>query len=171
MDVTDLNYHAARILILVDAFSRKSRSKVDGLTKLAKLDFLLRYPVFLERLLALRKIRWPAGSEPTSAERLSVESRMVRYKFGPWDDRYYPIIGILVGKKLLRVLPGRGKISLRTTAAGRKLAKKFSLEDWKREGERSQLLNEEFNLSGTELKKLIYKEFSAELELPWRAEI
>ena len=42
----DLPYHQARILLLVDAVTAAHghQGKVDGLTKLAKLDFLLYYP-------------------------------------------------------------------------------------------------------------------------------
>jgi hypothetical protein len=42
----DLAYHQARILLLVDAVTAAHghQGKVDGLTKLAKLDFLLYYP-------------------------------------------------------------------------------------------------------------------------------
>ena len=37
--------HEARLLILLNAFSGKDgQGSVDGLTQLAKLDFLLRYP-------------------------------------------------------------------------------------------------------------------------------
>jgi hypothetical protein len=41
--------HLAPLLLLLDSFADDSRNpSVDGLTKLAKLDFLLRYPVMLE---------------------------------------------------------------------------------------------------------------------------
>jgi hypothetical protein len=42
----DLAYHQARVLLLVNAVSTSAghARKLDWLTKLAKLDFLLRYP-------------------------------------------------------------------------------------------------------------------------------
>ncbi|WP_280303082.1 hypothetical protein [Nocardia abscessus] len=42
----DLAYHQARVLLLVAAVCAADghSKKLDGLTKLAKLDFLLRYP-------------------------------------------------------------------------------------------------------------------------------
>ncbi len=41
--------HLGRILVLLRAFSGRSGNyPVEGLTKLAKLDFLLRYPTYLE---------------------------------------------------------------------------------------------------------------------------
>lgn len=46
----DDSLHLGRLLVLIDAFAGKAGDqKLEGLTKLAKLDFLLRYPAFLER--------------------------------------------------------------------------------------------------------------------------
>lgn len=81
-DPETYDYHLARLLLLLDAFTRKG-GRLDGLTKIAKLDFLLRYPVFLERILVKRGLAWPSGLAPDANERLAVESRMVRYKYGP----------------------------------------------------------------------------------------
>ena len=48
--------HLARLLILLGTFVGQNQTgSVEGLTKLAKLDFLLRYPVYLERALEARK--------------------------------------------------------------------------------------------------------------------
>ena len=48
---------------------------------------------------------------------------MTRYKYGPWDDKYYPIIGALISRGLLRYTRGRqGSVALAPTAAGRGLA-------------------------------------------------
>jgi hypothetical protein len=80
--------HLARLLLLLRAFAgQKGNKTINGLTKMVKLDFLLRYPVYLERALQAR------GSSPTRAEvldheRKSVESAMIRYHYGPWDPRY-----------------------------------------------------------------------------------
>ncbi|MFF2308499.1 hypothetical protein ACFVVP_39115 [Streptomyces sp. NPDC058128] len=68
--------------MLIARFTTAKRS-LDGLTKLAKLDFLLRCPTMLERLLVEQGEGWTTGAEPTSSERLAVESRMTRYKYGP----------------------------------------------------------------------------------------
>ena len=41
----DDSLHLGRLLILVDVFAgHKGDQTIDGITKLAKLDFLLRYP-------------------------------------------------------------------------------------------------------------------------------
>ena len=49
----DLAYHQARVLILIDAVAGTPghANKLDGLTKLAKLDFLLRYPALAPQVL------------------------------------------------------------------------------------------------------------------------
>ena len=55
--VEDLAYHQARVLLLVQAVAADSghARKLDGLTKLAKLDFLVRCPALASTVLdALR---------------------------------------------------------------------------------------------------------------------
>ena len=70
--------HTARLLILLNAFASDGDGAVEGLTKLAKLDFLLRYPVMLERALTTkRRTARSVGIE--EHERISVESAMVRH--------------------------------------------------------------------------------------------
>ena len=68
---------------------------MEGLTKLAKLDFLLRYPVMLERAV-VAKGHSTRDVHLKDHERLSVESQMVRDS--PWDHRYRELLNILIGK-------------------------------------------------------------------------
>jgi hypothetical protein len=94
--------HEGRLLVLLSIFvGRKGKNTINGLTKLAKLDFLLRYPVFLER--ALRKLNHSVAVDIAEHERISVESTMVRYRYGPWDFRYRRFINLLVAKGLVTV--------------------------------------------------------------------
>ena len=44
----DEDVHLARIIVLLKAFARPDAPAIEGITKLAKLDFLLRYPSCLE---------------------------------------------------------------------------------------------------------------------------
>ena len=93
--------HVARLLVLLDAFAEDDQGgAIEGLTKLAKLDFLLRYPVMLERALEA-KGRSIQDVQLEDHERYSVESEMVRYRFGPWDHRYREFLNILVAKGLV----------------------------------------------------------------------
>ncbi len=152
--------HLARLLILLYAFGKKDNTgAIEGLTKLAKLDFLLRYPVYLERALA-------AKEKPTKKvqiadhERESVESSMVRYKYGPWDFRYRRFINILVGMGLVEIeIKGR-TIEIKLTDTGlaiaTKLANEGAFEDIVR---RANILKTHFNTTGTNLMKFIYSTF------------
>lgn len=95
--------HLARLLVLLAAFvGNDATGSVEGLTKVAKLDFLLRYPRYLEKAIKERHAN-PELAEVQDHERLSVESRMIRYKYGPWDHRYRRFINLLVAKQLATV--------------------------------------------------------------------
>lgn len=166
-----MDYHVARLLLLVDAFSADG-GRLEGLTKLAKLDFLLRYPVFLERLLDRRGKAWPQGTAPTSAERLAVESRMIRYKYGPWDNRYYTLIGALVGRGLVEISRVEGHLAFSTTATGRTAAHGLAGTDaWNTIYNRSALLKRWFDVPGNRLKNLIYAELPDAVDRPYWAHI
>lgn len=110
--------HLARLLVLVGAFAGESgQGTIEGLTKVAKLDFLLRYPRYLERALARRHAN-PALAQVEDHERSSVESRMIRYKYGPWDHRYRRFINLLVAKGLATVHVEGRTIHVGLTAEG-----------------------------------------------------
>lgn len=171
MKLQNNEYHIARLLILIHAFGAQARG-IDGLTKLAKLDFLLRYPAFLGRLLRQLDIDWPDEAEPTANEELAVESRMIRYKYGPWDDRYYSLLGQLVGMGLVTSVPGKGRIAMRLTERGTQIAVDLeSQPEWRPVYARSRLLFEYFNTSGNRLKTLIYDLLPDAVDRPLRTEI
>lgn len=166
---SSLDYHAARVLLLIQAFSAGRRTGIDGLTKLAKLDFLVRYPVMMERLSDELHVPTTNDVEPTSEERLAVESRMIRYKYGPWDDRYYPILGMLLGLGLVRAVPGRGKIKVVTTKSGREIASRISASaSWRRTVSRCTFAAQHFDVTGSQLKDLIYKSLPDAVDRPHR---
>jgi hypothetical protein len=76
-----LEFHAGRLLLLLRICGTANR--IDGLTKLAKLDFFARYPDFFRRI---------TGERPVNAD---VESSMTRFHYGPWDHRYYQLLSTL----------------------------------------------------------------------------
>jgi hypothetical protein len=165
------DYHIARLLILLLAFSPRGGT-LDGLTKLAKLDFLVRYPVFLERLMDARHLTWPAGLAPDQPERRAVESHMIRYKYGPWDDRYYVLLGGLVGRGLAEMVPAKGIISLRLTPEGRTLAEAIGVTaQWQVLAARSAFLKRHFDWTGNRLKEMIYAELPDVVQRPLRSKI
>lgn len=163
-------YHEARVLLLVDAITGAG-GKIDGLTKIAKLDFLLRYPAFLEQLASTRGLVVPSDVAATLSEQRAVESRMVRYKYGPWDDRYYPVLGRLIGTGLVDALPGQGRLAIRITQTGRAAAQELRGLGWEQTWQRARFLKRHFNRSGSALKSMIYDELPEVVDRPIRSVI
>lgn len=152
--------HMGRLLVLLGTFAgRDGNGTIEGLTKLAKLDFLLRYPVFLERALEARQAT-PDGVSVEEHERKSVESRMVRFRYGPWDFRYRRLMNLMVAKGLAQInIEGR-TIHIGLTPKGVELAKHLSKEEAFQDlVSRARLLKRHFDLTGTNLMKFVYKTF------------
>ncbi len=151
-----LEFHAARILMLLMLCGTKGH--IDGLTKMAKLDFFVRYPQFF--VTASRRLgTHQANRSP------SVESAMVRYRYGPWDHRYYHVLSFLEGTRLIEVSrvgkAFRLALTPEGTAAAERLESKPSfrlLADQMREV-KSTLGGK----SGSALKRLIYQTFYREV--------
>lgn len=165
----DVHYHVARILLLLLAFRAADDEPFEGLTKLAKLDFLLRYPLLMREFLETRGCAVATDLMPTAREQVAVESPMIRYRFGPWDQRYYTVIGRMVGTGL--VYQGRGaekQVLLSLTAAGRERAIQVStMTAWTLTWKRAELLAEALrDLSGHELKSAIYEQFEELMDRP-----
>ena len=156
----DEHIHLGRLLILLHVFNgEKKTGEIEGLTKLAKLDFLLRYPVYLEKALSVNG-KEMKKSEPKDYERKSVEAKMVRFKYGPWDFRYRRFINTLIGKGLAYVRSEGRTYHLGITNKGIKAAEIleqnvefFELID------RAKSIKTNFNLSGTWLMRFIYRNF------------
>ncbi|MFJ8587510.1 hypothetical protein ACIRD2_23080 [Streptomyces sp. NPDC093595] len=171
----DLAYHQARVLLLVNAVSKAPghARKLDGLTKLAKLDFLLRYPALAP--LVLEQLSESDSrlnlSQAEVAAPTDVEAPMVRYKYGPWDDRYYAIIGALVGRGLLKYAKGRkGSVALATTKEGRQLAEAMAhSSDWGILAQRSEAIADASSgMTGNAIKDLIYDKLANLMDRPHR---
>ena len=126
-----------RLLLLIDAFSTRSRS-LEGRTKLAKLDFLLRYPDYLRRGLIARGA--DANVPDSIRESLNIENRMVRYRYGPWDPAYFALLGNLVGRGLVIPTQERSGVGYRTTELGSSLASELaSTAAWHDVAERTRI--------------------------------
>lgn len=151
--------HLGRLLVLLRHFAPRRGRPLRSLTKLAKLDFLLRYPDFTDKLVTARNLAWPVEAAPTADERLAVESRMIRHKYGPWDDRYYPLLGALVGMGLVEVIEPGGTLQVSLTDEGQRVADQLSLlPAWQRFDSRADFLATHFDTSGNHLKDMIYNE-------------
>jgi len=155
-----LDLHAARLLILINAFTNTGgESTVQGLTKLAKLDFLLRYPVMLERALIVKgRSTRDVGLE--DYERQNVESEMVRYRFGPWDHKYRTLLNYLVAKGLVTINVEGRTVVIALTDAGSDCAHALTADDsFEQYTRRSKILKTHFDLTATNLMKFIYDTF------------
>lgn len=164
-----LAYHAARVLLLI-ALCGKPRGRqakilpgIAGRTLLAKLDFFLRYPAYLKRAAAILGKHFTDEDldlVPDSETR-SVESRMVRYRYGPWDHLYYLTLAYLIGKELIYIELERGNEIFRLTEKGHTvavtLANDPAYSDFARRAESAYKLFNTF--SGTRLKEFIYQHF------------
>ena len=154
-DITEL--HAARLLLLFHVCG--SADKIEGLTKLAKLDFFVRYPDFFER------IAQHAGKE-TAASSGYTESPMVRHHYGPWDKRYYQILAFLEARDLITVQKVGRSFEFELTTLGKDKAKHL-----KKAEQFSELVSQMAAVkkllgrkNGTDLKNLVYAVFDAEVK-------
>lgn len=154
-DITEL--HAARLLLLFHHCG--SVEKIEGLTKLAKLDFFVRYPSFFERVARYLGKAVPAASD-------QAESPMVRHHYGPWDKRYYQVLAFLEARGLITVQKRGSTYDFTLTERGQEKAKALSksepfaslIEQMKAV---KKLLGRK---NGTQLKNLVYEIFDEEVK-------
>jgi hypothetical protein len=158
-----LELHAARLLLLIRCCGAKSTQdgtyRIDGLTKMAKLDFFVRYPQFFAEV--CRKMN--VSTDGTAG---GIESSMVRFHYGPWDQRYYHILGYLEARQLLRASPsGTSGFSIALTNEGTAMADKLrsdvAFADLRQR--MAQIKTVLGNKSGTFLKNLVYETFDDEV--------
>lgn len=151
----------ARILCLIDGFSRRARSErtLEGRTKLAKLDFFLRYPKYLERALEALDVA-PEVTPRSVEDDIPLTERMVRYRYGPWDPQYFSVLGRLIGKGLVEPVPDRGGYSYRTTEKGARVVRQLvEDESYDTLVSRVALIREHLDWNGSRLKEFIYETF------------
>jgi hypothetical protein len=156
-----LEFHAARLLLLILFCGTKSPkgapAKIEGLTKMAKLDFFVRYPEFFDKITA--HIQNQKRNFP------NVESSMVRHHYGPWDKRYYHVLAYLESKELISVEKNKNTYLFNLTAQGQEVAETLGKKK-PFEGLVSQMQAVKKllgNKKGSHLKKLIYDVFQEEV--------
>jgi len=152
-----LEFHAARLLMLFKLCGKSG--SVDGLTKMAKLDFFVRYPQFFS--IACKKLGVPASSPVQH-----VESSMIRFHYGPWDSRYYHILGYLVAKQLLKISTKGNMYELRLTPSGNEVAGHLIRDPAFTDiaEHMIQVKNVLGAKAGSTLKKLVYELFEDEVK-------
>jgi hypothetical protein len=160
-------YHAARLLILL-RYCGKPQGRDDiapgiaSRTLLAKLDFFLRYPSYLKRARAiLRKVELKDAGLLAPPESNSIESRMIRYLYGPWDHVYYPTIAYLTGKRLIQIDGKRQLEVFRLTPRGLEVANQISEDPAYMDlAARAHIVHSLFHgYTGNGLKSFIYEQF------------
>jgi hypothetical protein len=168
------DFHLSRLLILLRSFDshRGNQKTVEGIMKLAKLDFLVRYPTYFERsLAALGKNPDDVGVE--QRERTSIESTMIRFRYGPWDSRYRRWLGLLMARQLVTLSVQGRTIHVGLTERGRDVADTFRADSlYATVSARSDLLSKTVGkMSATKLKDFVYQVFPELVDMKWGAEI
>ncbi len=162
-----------RVLLLIDAFSGTAERPrtLEGRVKLAKLDFLVRYPMYFARMLRFRNV--PEGVVTTVAlENNPLQDRMIRYRYGPWDPSYYAVLGSLIGRGLVSAVPAPNGIGYRTTVLGHTVAGSLEREDvWSHIGSRTRLAKRHLDYSGTSLKNWLYQAIPEMTNAEWHEEL
>ena len=170
--------HLARLLVLLgsaDARRTTPATKVravEGITKLAKLDFLLRYPTCLERALqALNRRSAEVRVQPR--ERTSIETKMIRFRYGPWDARYRRWLGLLAARGLVVLGVEGNTVQIGLTDAGRALSAEVRVEPLFVElARRSDLAVAAVGgMSATRLKDFVYQVLPEIIDMKWGEEI
>jgi len=166
--------HLCRLLLLLgsaDAKKKTAETKakaVEGITKLAKLDYLLRYPTSLERVLRrLEKDSRAVGVLPR--ERTSIETKMIRFRYGPWDARYRRWLGLLHARRLLTLGVKGNTVEIGLTDDGRKLAEQLRQDPLNTDlVRRSDLtINAVGSMTATRLKNFVYETIPEIVDMKW----
>lgn len=154
-----VEFHAARLLLLLSICGTGGR--IDGLTKLAKLDFFARYPEFF----AMARAAVQEQPAQSAVDAGVVESAMVRHHYGPWDKRYYHVLAMLEGKGLVAVSKSARSYQISLTDEGKRRAKALALKaSFQTLVTRMREVKKVFGSKrGSALKELIYKLFDEEV--------
>ncbi len=158
-----LEFHAARLLLLLSTCGVAGR--IDGLTKMAKLDFFVRYPDFFEVAKAATTPVHATPASVTSEPDDTVESAMVRHHYGPWDKRYYHVLAYLEARRMITVSKDKSLFRIMLTDLGHERAKRLlARPSFDPLVERMRQVKKTFgSKSGSFLKKLIYRLFDQEV--------
>src|SRR5262249_10357185 len=144
----------------------------EGITKLAKMDFLLRYPTCLER--ALQKLgKNRSEVAVTDRERTSIETKMIRFRYGPWDGRYRRWLGLLSARDLVTLGIEGNRIQIGLTDKGRVVAEEFRTDPlYSEQARRADIVATTIGgMSATALKNFVYEAVPEIVEMKWGEEI
>ncbi|ANB77309.1 hypothetical protein AYM40_35075 [Paraburkholderia phytofirmans OLGA172] len=170
----DDDFHIGRLLLLLEAHSGEGqRNKpMEGLTKLAKLDFLLRYPNCLERALTASQ-RSAEEAHVREFERTTIESKMIRFRYGPWDHRYRRWVSLMAARSLVEVGVIGKTVQIWLTPLGHEIAEQLTADgSLEAVADRASVVAKRFGTkSGTALKDFVYDTFPEITDMKWGQEI
>jgi hypothetical protein len=172
------DFHLGRLLVLLgsaDALRTTAITKakaVEGITKLAKLDFLLRYPTCLERAL-IELGRDPGEADVRARERTSIEAKMVRFRYGPWDTRYRRWLGLLAARGLVTLGLQGNTVQIGLSDTGRAVAAQFRddplFSDLSRRAD--VVVKAVGSMSATRIRDFVYEAVPEIVDMKWGREI
>ncbi|MFF1594699.1 hypothetical protein ACFVY0_42525 [Streptomyces sp. NPDC058286] len=168
-----VDFHASRLLLLINLCGTDPGPGIEGRTKFAKLDFFLRYPGFLERAHAALSDAVEPQHAFTAQDAAEIEAPMIRYRYGPWDHRYRQFLSFLTARHLVAVNRGTPE-RVRLRPAGKAAAQRLAeLDQFQPLVQRCHAMkNNLAQMSGTDLKNLIYDLFPDEVgNAPYQQEI
>jgi hypothetical protein len=168
-------FNEARLLLLLKAAAGKEETAkpLDGIMKLAKMDFLLRYPNMLVRALNVigesKKSALAAAAAIPEEDRDTIEARMIRFRFGPWDPRYRRWLSILVAKQLAIVYREGRTVKIQLSKAGMALAEQLAeVEAFKPLAERARIVNSAVgSMPSTKITAFVYKIAPEIVNMKW----
>jgi hypothetical protein len=173
-------FHEARLLLLLEhaAGNGEDAKPIEGIMKLAKLDFFVRYPNCLSRALeALPVADRPKRGVDTNIpeeDRNTIEARMIRFRYGPWDMRYRRWLGVLAAKGLIDIYASGRTVHTRITSQGRMVAASImtAYPEHKNLGDRCRLVVRAFSdMGATKLKNFVYQVIPELNGMQWGEEI
>jgi hypothetical protein len=167
-------FHEARLLVLMHVVTPTATSEpIAGIMKLAKMDFMLRYPNVLVR--ALEKLNKEKASAARVAKKIpdeqkhTIEGRMIRFRFGPWDARYRRWLAVLSSKGLVHVKKEGQTVRIGLTAKGEAFSQRLSERP-----ENADLVSRAKmvrlavgDMSATRLKDFVYEIAPEIVEMKW----
>ena len=116
--------------------------------------------------------RAPNVSLARESQQEGIDSKMVRYRYGPWDPAYFALLGALIGRGLVESVPSSRGFSYRSTESGRQVAEQLRATDaWGPLSTRTRLLKRHFDLTGNFLKRFIYQTFPEVTSATWGDEL
>lgn len=136
--------------------------------KLAKMDFLLRYPNCLARVLEDQGKTALAAKIPKE-ERDTIEAKMIRFRYGPWDSRYRKWVSLLVAKGACTTYLSGRTVNVKLTELGAKIAATLQKKlEFAELASRGKLVNTAVGTMGaTALKDYIYRVIPEIVSMRW----